>query len=454
MDKYYIFYQPAPHEGEGFGDPKQGYYIADETAHALGYYDDYYDALEEKFYTQIGWHGLPGGYEDEYKSKIYYKGDKITINDCSQVETDENGNLIYGIEMSPIWEETNELKQSNKYYIYYNESPNAEGFRVPKTGYYSNIEYDYVAEYYEDYQEESEGEVRTYTQIAWEAYHPNTDETWILHEGDRINIDYCTQDDIDENGNFICCVEMRPVWEKVEEGRIIKTTVTFKALDSTIPSGGVFDQNNVPDNPYDIQVSYGSRLSTLEMVHNQSYFTNLSSNIPNIEYDSYEEIQLRFQGWQDRDGNYAYGPDGLPVEGKYWKYDESLEKFIWIWQKDVTLYDNCVYVEQCRITYYPNYAGDEHAKYDYVYELDNYIISNSFYGNEDSHLLGWNTQPDGSGASYQNEEKIIVPRGGLTLYAQWGSKNIPIIFNTFQINKIVYNNKEITHLVFNGIEIF
>jgi hypothetical protein len=50
---------------------------------------------------------------------------------------------------------------------------------------------------------------------------------------------------------------MEPVYEEYQP----KYTITFK--DPNIPSGGVFDSNNIPENPYGIEVSHGEQESTL-----------------------------------------------------------------------------------------------------------------------------------------------------------------------------------------------
>lgn len=46
-------------------------------------------------------------------------------------------------------------------------------------------------------------------------------------------------------------------------------------------------------------------------------------------------------------------------------------------------------------------------------------------------FTGWNTEADGSGVTYANQEKVrdLVPTGAVTLYAQWGNKDYQIRFD-------------------------
>lgn len=71
--------------------------------------------------------------------------------------------------------------------------------------------------------------------------------------------------------------------------------------------------------------------------------------------------------------------------------------------------------------------------------MDNYnqypLSKNEFTKNRER-FVSWNTKVDGSGISYNDEQKIIEPLGNqgqtVTLYAQWAPDTYRIVFNTNQ----------------------
>lgn len=57
-----------------------------------------------------------------------------------------------------------------------------------------------------------------------------------------------------------------------------------------------------------------------------------------------------------------------------------------------------------------------------VYDTPSYLLPNTFT-KTDNKFTFWNTQPDGNGTTYNNEEFVenLAPDGEVTLYAQWVS---------------------------------
>lgn len=60
----------------------------------------------------------------------------------------------------------------------------------------------------------------------------------------------------------------------------------------------------------------------------------------------------------------------------------------------------------------------------FTYDVSDYLPSNEFT-KTDSKFICWNTKPDGSGVSYNNEAlvKNLSPEGNVTLFAQWASSS-------------------------------
>lgn len=92
-----------------------------------------------------------------------------------------------------------------------------------------------------------------------------------------------------------------------------------------------------------------------------------------------------------------------------------------------------------KIAYNGNGASGEMAKTNATYDEPVALAKNAFK-HEGWHFLGWNTEPDGSGASYANKQSIVNLASNdsaeIMLYAQWEQKSFNAIFTDGQGNSL------------------
>lgn len=145
----------------------------------------------------------------------------------------------------------------------------------------------------------------------------------------------------------------------------------------------------------------------------QKLFYGLESN---LSANAFARTGYTFEGW-----NTASDGSGIAYADKA-TVQNLLDK-----EGTVTLY-----AQWKPITYFVNFDGNFaegpamqslEAVYDQDFNLPECTFVFKNEGGEDSKFLGWNTQRDGSGTAYTDEEKVVnlcsTQGGSVTLYAQW-----------------------------------
>ena len=145
----------------------------------------------------------------------------------------------------------------------------------------------------------------------------------------------------------------------------------------------------------------------------QKLFYGLESN---LSANAFARTGYTFEGWNTAsDGSGTAYADKAAVQN-------LLDR-----EGTVTLY-----AQWKPITYFVNFDGNFaegpamqslEATYDQNFNLPECTFVFKNEGREDSKFLGWNTQRDGSGTAYEDEENVVnlcsTQGGSVTLYAQW-----------------------------------
>lgn len=118
-----------------------------------------------------------------------------------------------------------------------------------------------------------------------------------------------------------------------------------------------------------------------------------------------------------------------------------------------------LYVQWKPITYTVRYDGNgatggSTANSSHTYDVEQKLTTNG-YTKKNSEFIGWNTKPDGSGTSYQNQETVknlaIVDGAIITLYAQWKEQSAPEIEATDMLT--FYEGEKVTkEMLLSGVK--
>ncbi|MCH5314548.1 MAG: CotH kinase family protein [Eubacterium sp.] len=124
---------------------------------------------------------------------------------------------------------------------------------------------------------------------------------------------------------------------------------------------------------------------------------------------------------------------------KYAQAISDLKDFI---NTRINLFDSTFSNNSSVLFYYPN-GGNGNYQYGESKNVgDRIIVSDNMY-ESDRKFLGWNTQPDGSGNSYNPNDEITLDSESVTLYAQWSDGKNAVLTVKNKINsfyKKVYNS--------------
>lgn len=147
-------------------------------------------------------------------------------------------------------------------------------------------------------------------------------------------------------------------------------------------------------------------------------------NVPETQALSGEPVNLPKTDSMTRTG-FAFTGWNTQADGKGTQYNAG--SAITMGDTDITLYAQWQ-GDQTQISYEPN--GGQGSMPDTAgLTGDIATLSKNGYMKDGSSFIGWNTQPNGKGATYADGAQVQIPTGGLTLYAQWNDSHSGISYN-------------------------
>ena len=198
---------------------------------------------------------------------------------------------------------------------------------------------------------------------------------------------------------------------------------------------GVLQLSSIDEDVFNLYAIWEGDVVTITFNSNDENNINKTQElqynvISTLEKNTFEREGYTFIGWNTE-------PDG---SGTSYSDEDEI-----VLSSDITLYAQWQ-LNVYTITFYKNDGSDTHSTMEITHGIPTKINKNTFE-RDDYTFIGWNTEPNGSGTTYADEDEIMLS-SDITLYAQW-EKVIPYIISDddYDINDDYIKNIEVNTTV-------
>lgn len=201
----------------------------------------------------------------------------------------------------------------------------------------------------------------------------------------------------------------------------------------SMPAGGITYYAQWSANHY--KVVFDGNTNTTGSMNNQEFTYDESQK---LTVNSYNKVGYIFTNWNTN----ANG------KGESYSNQQLVDNLVTDPDGSITLYAQWTPIEYDIIFNGNNATSGAIGKIGCIYDKEVTLTKNSF-SRDGYTFAGWNTQADGKGTSYSNEQKVnnlsFIDKSSVTLYAQWIPNKYTIVFDQNGSNSATMDSQVFTY---------